>query len=291
MALGGVPSRRALILLAAVLAVVPVTGDLSAGPSAPGDTVGLEGSESPEGPELDPAGPQAHPTCGGTLRHGAADTATSTPLGAPSWEACDAAIRPGAQMTYPYLCTFNFLFTDGDALYIGTAGHCTDEEEQRISAAGVGSFGTVVYRIDEGGPDDFALIEIDADKAAQAEPTVCGLGGPTGTNDGHYPSGATVYEYGWGFATGVHPASRERVHTVLQNSTEFPSWNGAGSGGDSGAPLLTATGEAYAVHTTGITPVAGVALEGGPHIQHVLELTRQAGYELEVIQGAPFQGL
>ncbi len=279
MALGGVPSRRALILLAAVLVVVPVTGDLSAGP------------ESPEAPELDPVRHQAHPTCAGTLRHGAADTATSTPPGAPSWEACDAAIRPGAQMTQPYSCTFNFLFTDGEVLYIGTAGHCTEELGERVSAAGVGSFGSVVYRINEGGPDDFALIEIDADKAELAEPRVCGVGGPTATNDGHYPSGGEVYEYGWGFATGVHPGSRERVHSVLDNSTTFPGWNGAGSGGDSGAPVLTVTGEAYAVHTTGITPLAGIALEGGPHIQHVLDLTGQAGFELEVVQGAPFEGL
>lgn len=288
MALGGLRRPQIAWIVAVLLLSALSAGDLSSTAGAPLPVEGLD----PEDPAERGAG------CGLAPRTGPSGALTDATEDFPKGEACRAAIRPGAQMTHPYRCSFNFLFTDGEALYIGTAGHCTEKLGERVNASGVGSFGEVVYRVSQGGPDDFALVEIDQDKVSLAEPTVCGVGGPSATNDGHYPSGEAVYEYGWGFATGVHPGARERVHRAFNNSTEFPSWNGVGSGGDSGAPVITDTGRAYAVHTAGhalvagiSSPFAGVVLEGGPHIQYVLGLTSQAGFELEVVQGAPFEGL
>jgi hypothetical protein len=203
-------------------------------------------------------------------------------------EGCTGALRPGALMTAPAGCTLNFVFRDGGgAFYIGTAGHCVSSVGQRVSASGVGPFGSVVYRRLQG-VNDFALIKIDADKSALVNPTMCTWGGPIGPDEA--PVGTKrdlLLEYGWGIATQFTSASRSRAHAEFQVFATHVTWNGVGSGGDSGAPVVDQAGRAVAIHTFGQTPFAGVVLEGGPSFANILAMGRTAVPSLELVTGHP----
>lgn len=211
------------------------------------------------------------------------------PRGYTDLEACTGLIQPGAEMIAPNVCTLNFVFTDGSGFFVGTAGHCVAEGD-RVSAQDVGTFGTVVMQVYDGGADDFALIQVDESSEILVEPTMCTFGGPTGVQEDAYGSGLPVYEYGWGTATFLHPATRQRAHSHVSASGGLASWNGVGSGGDSGAPVIADGGDAYAIHTAGLTPVAGVALEGGPTVTHIQGLMADDGYgHLDLVEGDDFQ--
>jgi hypothetical protein len=143
----------------------------------------------------------------------------------PSWgPAEDSPIRPGASLGG--YCTFNWVFydevdpADPDAeqsAYIGTAGHCTDEVGERVSLPGSVEIGTVVYDSEVVGSDvDFSLIELDADRIGQTNPTMLGWGGPTGA--------ITADELRFGVLVGW---------TEDEYIADMPAvW------GDSGSPLL-----------------------------------------------------
>jgi len=199
---------------------------------------------------------------------------------------CTGLIQPGALMTQPSFCTLGFVFSDGSDYYVGTAAHCVSQGD-RVGAEDVGVFGTVVMDDDSAGAD-VALVQVDETSEQLVEPTMCAFGGPTGVAEDNYPAGLPVYEYGWGQATNVDSASRERVHSNLAQSDMRASWNGIGSGGDSGAPVLTDDGEAYAFHTSGITPVAGLVLENGPTIDHALDVMADNGFDMDLVQGDDF---
>lgn len=205
-----------------------------------------------------------------------------------TFESCIGAIRPGALMTSPSGCTFNFVFRDSaSALYIGTAGHCTSSVGQRVSAEGVGGFGTVVYRRFSG-VNDFTLIKIDADKHSRVNPTLCAWGGPIGAADPGSSLPKDVFlEYGWGFVTLFAPHTRARAHVEAQAYPAHITWTGVGSGGDSGAPVVNQAGYAVGIHTFGQTPFAGVVLEGGPSMANVLSMGRTAVPTLELVTGDP----
>lgn len=216
--------------------------------------------------------------------------ATGVPLQdpVPPYESCSNRIRPGARMTEPVGCTFNFVFREGSTLYIGTAGHCVGTG-QRVATAGVGTFGTVVFSVSQGSANDFALIRIDSAKHVQVDPTMCTWGGPTGTSD---PPGVldqeVLLQYGWGIATPFVPQTRSRIHDEFLSTSNVLRWNGVGSGGDSGSPLIFGDGRAAGIHTAGLTPVAGAVWEQGPTISRILEITADAGYDLE-LQTAPMR--
>lgn len=219
-----------------------------------------------------------------------ADGVEALPLGGggpPGFEGCLGFIRPGARMTAPNGCTLNFIFEQGSDLFVGTAGHCVSGTGQRVGANGVGLFGTVVYhRFD--GTLDFALIRIDADKHASVDPRMCTWGGPTGVGT---PGGTLttepLLEYGWGVATQFTPQTRSRVHDEFLSSSDVLRWNGVGSGGDSGAPVLSASGLAVGIHTAGLTPVAGVVWEQGPTVTHILSSLEGAGWNVQLVPGGP----
>jgi hypothetical protein len=201
-------------------------------------------------------------------------------------DACPG-IRPGARFSNVG-CTMNFVYTDGASLYVGTAGHCTGSVGQRMSTAATGAFGSVVFRVNAGGSNDFSLIRVDADKVGLVNPQMCAFGGPTGAQPAGGSLGGVLLEYGWGVATQYSSVTRARELAELEGDPgDTVLWAGVGSGGDSGAPILDFQGNAIAIHTFGQTPVAGVVGEGGPHIQHILALVHAAGFNVGVVT-APF---
>ncbi|HEV8359851.1 MAG TPA: hypothetical protein VGR28_05270 [Candidatus Thermoplasmatota archaeon] len=197
-------------------------------------------------------------------------------------DACPG-IRPGAQLSVG--CTMNFVFTDGPNLYIGTAGHCYNAG-QRASAPNLGQFGTVVFSRNGGPGNDFALIRVDPGFVADVNPTLCAFGGPVAAHNGAGQLGGLVYEYGWGIMTYLTPMTRARIHVNQGGAGDYRNWIGEGSGGDSGAPIMTSDGQAYAIHTHGITPVFGVYGEGGTYIQKIYSMVRGAGININLVPGA-----
>lgn len=203
-----------------------------------------------------------------------------------AFEQCTGALRPGARMSGTG-CTFNFVFDDAQGnLYIGTAGHCTSGVGQRVGAEGVGIFGTVVYDRNSG-VNDFSLIRIDANKHDRVNPTLCTWGGPVGADPGGALPRDVFLEYGWGFATQFVPETRARVLGEANSYPTHITWNGVGSGGDSGAPIVNQAGYAMGIHTFGQTPYAGAVLEGGPSIGNILGMARTAVPTLDLVTGDP----
>lgn len=284
--------RRALPLVALAVCIALITGTPSVATGTIPDTADEPAAlEDVEGCSSGHATPDTAVRAGPLRAAADRGDLAGEERGYTDLEACTGSIRPGAEMNSPAFCTLNFVFTDGSSFFIGTAGHCVDIGD-RVSANGVGTFGTVVMRVFDGGADDFALIHVDGDKEHLVDPTMCSYGGPTGVETDTYLPGLPLYEYGWGTATLFHPATRQRVLSNLDEAGGLTYWNGVGSGGDSGAPVVDDDGEAYAIHTTGITPVAGAVSEGGPKMSHVVGLLDDEGFgHLELVLGDDFTRL
>ncbi|HUR69605.1 MAG TPA: hypothetical protein VM370_10195 [Candidatus Thermoplasmatota archaeon] len=223
-----------------------------------------------------------------------ASAAASAPEQAPdfprdhpfAFESCTGKIRPGAAMTSPAGCTFSFILTDGNGtLYTGSAGHCVSRVGQRVSASGVGAFGTVVTYWALG--VDYALIRIDADKTSLVTPTLCAWGGPIGADPGNRPANDILLEYAWGFATSATSHTRTRALVQAGIGANEISWHGVGSGGDSGGPIVSVEGYAVGSHTRGVTPLAGVVYEAGPTFARMLASGRTAVPTLTLVPGDP----
>ena len=153
-----------------------------------------------------------------------------------------APIGPGARMTAPGGCTLNFVVTDGTELYIGTAGHCVGLGS-RVSVAGRADIGTTIL---DGARGDWAFIRIDPEDRAFVDPTMRGWGGPSAVRAPM--TGEVVLHYGWGASLGQIDATRARAGEVLVgipgSTSSTVIYAGAVDGGDSGSPVMTATGEA-----------------------------------------------
>jgi hypothetical protein len=205
----------------------------------------------------------------------------------PSYESCNQGIRPGARMTAPNGCTFNFVFQQGTTYYIGTAAHCVNSVGQRVSAANVGEFGTVVFR-QFAGNMDFALIRVDAAQSSHVNPRMCTWGGPNGITPTNGLIATTpLLEYGWGVASQFTAQTRSRAHEEFLSSSAVLSWNGLGSGGDSGAPVIDANGRAIGIHTWGVTPIAGVVIESGPSMTSIMSTLQSSGFNVQLVNGGP----
>lgn len=175
---------------------------------------------------------------------------------------CVGKIQPGAAMTAPVGCTLNWVFKDSNgSFYIGTAGHCTSHVGEAISAAGVGTFGQVVFRINNGVGEDFALIKIDESLVALVDPTVCHWGGPS--TAGNSGIGDTVLVYGFGNVYGESSLTRPRVGQVLFRNDAGHSLHylGFAQGGDSGMPIMTKEGKATAIHVWSELSVGGLRID------------------------------
>lgn len=202
-------------------------------------------------------------------------------------------IRPGARLVAPYDCTLNFVFRDAEGrLYVGTAGHCTDAVGQRVSARGAPDMGEVVYRRAPGNAD-FALLRIDVEDERLVSPRVCGIGGPTGVAPEVVANGTKAHLYGQAY--GVREAFAARGRDGVLTDWRADVWKGvfASSTGDSGAPVLLATGEA-AGHLTMLQggfavfparpPTTWFPNFAGPRLSHAMATAEAAtGLDLELV--------
>lgn len=178
-------------------------------------------------------------------------------------------------------CTANFVFTDGDAVYLGQAAHCagtggSDDVDGCTSGSlplgtpvrveGAEQPGRLAYSswlsMQEAGetdPDrcrynDFALVELDPADAAKTTPTVPFYGGPTGVDPDGTRAGEIVYGYGNSELRGGLAALRPKTGTSLGTSgggwTHLIGSIPPGVPGDSGSGYLSSDGSALGVLST-----------------------------------------
>jgi len=212
------------------------------------------------------------------------------PASSPAWApAKSAAIHPGVQVfTEGAQCTSNFVFEEGTSVYLGQAAHCSGTGGQAetdgctsgslplgtpVEVTGASKPGTLAYNSwlamqanGEADPsacayNDLALIRIDPADIGKVNPSVPGVGGPTGvgTVGG---LGTTVYSYGNSELRGGITKLSPKQGIVVQN--ESGGWSHIvstltpGVPGDSGSGFLNGTGEAFGVLSTlQIAPLAG----------------------------------
>lgn len=165
----------------------------------------------------------------------------------PELDACFGKIQPGARMTSPAGCTMNWVVRDSaGALYIGTAGHCVGTGAT-VSVWGVGPIGKVAWRMCCGSGNDFALVKIDPALYDRVDPTLCEWGGPSamGAPDGR---GEGLLVYGFGLIYGENQVTRARAGVSYSQPPSYLQYVGMMQPGDSGAPVMTADGEAAGIH-------------------------------------------
>lgn len=188
------------------------------------------------------------------------------------------AVSAGGCMIHPHGCTMNYVFTDGAASYIGTAGHCVDKGGEVVMQVGtrvdptdtvfvtLARVGRVSKRVNKGIGRDFGLVKIDPQWAVV--PGIAGGLGPTGAFCGD-PLGQPVLHYGHGYVIAVEqgvPKEGEVIPDlapVIKFASESTGYNWVGYGlpGDSGSPVLGTAGLAVGNLTHGLS-VSGVPIPG-----------------------------
>ncbi|HEX2096072.1 MAG TPA: serine protease [Solirubrobacterales bacterium] len=213
-----------------------------------------------------------------------------SPAPASAWApAGQATIHPGVQtFTEGAQCTANFVFQEGEDVYLGQAAHCagtggateTDGCESgslplgtQVEVTGASHPGTLAYSSwltmqarGETDPDacafnDFALVRIDPADVAKVNPSVPGFGGPTGLGPAG-EIGSTVYSYGNSSLRAGIRQLRPKQGVLVGNSGS--GWSHEvltvtpGVPGDSGSGFLNASGAAFGtLSTLQIAPLAG----------------------------------
>jgi hypothetical protein len=238
--------------------------------------------------------PRRVPFAGAVL---AAVAATALTLGAggagaaPTWApAASATIHPGVQtFTAGAQCTANFVYTDGTAVYLGQAAHCSGTGGStetdgctsgslplgtQVTVTGASKPGVLAYNswltMQQLGEtdantcayNDLALIRIDPADAGKVNPSIPFFGGPTGLNTAGTALGDKVYSYGNSeLRGGIAQLSPKRgvslgddaggwTHTVYTVTPGIP--------GDSGSAFVDASGKALGIlSTVAIAPIAG----------------------------------
>lgn len=211
------------------------------------------------------------------------------PATAAAWAPADeATIHPGVMtFTDGAQCTSNFIVTNGSAVYIGQAAHCsgtggatetdgcdsgslpigTEVEIDGASQPGIMVYNSWIAMQDAGETDsetcqynDFALVQIDPADVDDVNPSVPDWGGPTGI--GTSSEGETVYTYGnsslRGGATTLSPKEGKTIG-VSPNGWSYDVYTATpGVPGDSGSAFLNDDGQALGVlATVQIAPLAG----------------------------------
>ncbi len=212
----------------------------------------------------------------------------------------DAQVRPGVQVVSEAgSCTSNFVFKSPDnaTLYLGLAAHCLEGEEEgeTVEIAGGVVRGSVAYNSwytmdnmdGSGGIDqqtnDFALIELPADKRHLVHPAIYHYGGPTGLAESA-SQGERVLTYGnTPLRQGVEP-SNTREGYVVESTPWYTSMYIATPGlpGDSGSAVLSGNGEALGVLIhLGVAPLAGS--NGAVNVAAALDFAAEhAGVQVEL---------
>jgi len=264
------------------------------------------------------------------MNHRAAVIATLAALaalaapGAASADHNAAPIHPGVMTNTEGSgqCTSNFVFRDGGGTYLGQAAHCsgtgaaTDTNGctagtlpigTRVQVDGATQPGTIAYsswnemqandEADENtcAYNDFALVRLDPADAASVDPTVPGLGGPTGVGGSGGMLGDTVFSYqNSSLRLGV-PQLRPKQGVVIQSAGE--GWSRTvltvtpGIPGDSGSGFMSGTGQAIGtLSTLQVLPLPGT--NGVGDLSRELAYARANGFGgLDLVPGTrPFRG-
>lgn len=208
----------------------------------------------------------------------------------PAWGGLDAPLRPGDSMGH---CTLNFLFYDsvvdleaGEAPtgYMGTAAHCTDRVGETVVAEGYGAIGKVVYDSDvtPGADDlvDFALIELDPEVIADANPTVRTWGGPVGhVRADDLRRGDIVDLHGYGMIVGDRPLTRDRQGVVVNWTADEYVVDMPAVNGDSGGPLIhDRTGQALGIVSRYGFAAMPPSTDTGPLLTFIFDELATAGF-------------
>lgn len=170
--------------------------------------------------------------------------------------ACPGYQSPGVGaagcIVAPSGCTANFIFTDGSSFYVGTAGHCTNSVGQtvtmQVDTTTIADVGTVAKRTPhpsgtETVNSDFSLIRLDPAIVSRwgVNPAIPVIGGPNGVYSG---CGVTpVLHYGHGYGAAVAQGKPEGGLATNWFEDSY-GWTGFGLPGDSGSPVVTASGQA-----------------------------------------------
>lgn len=236
---------------------------------------------------------------------------------APDWApAARAKVRPGVQTrTGPGgQCTSNFVFYDGDEVYLGQAAHCSSTGGAsstngcrtrsrplgtKVRIEGASRPGTLVYnswlamaRARERDREacqfnDFALVRIDAADRDTVNPSVPRFGGPTGLGDSE--QGDRVFTYGNSQLRLGIELLRPRAGLNVDDSPG--GWNHVvytitpGVPGDSGSGYLNGSGQAFGVLST--LQFSGRPLSNGVgDLRRALDYARSHGFEdLKLAEG------
>lgn len=206
-------------------------------------------------------------------------------------------------------CTSSFAFTDGrGGNYLTVAGHCValagtsssprDDEYLWANPAdapvvtnadGV-RIGTVRYLVDsQDTQEDFALIRLDAGVAI--DPDIPGIGVPNGVSV-DYGTGRQVRLYGHGQV--ISSFARNRSGIVLGRTEVLAMTTLPASTGDSGGPVVDATGAAFGVLAgigagVNFTPSEALAANGTQvmRLDFALARARQVtGLDLQLVTKA-----
>ena len=264
------------------------------------------------------------------MNHRAAVIATLAALaalaapGAASADHNAAPIHPGVMTNTEGSgqCTSNFVFRDGGGTYLGQAAHCsgtgaaTDTNGctagtlpigTRVQVDGATQPGTIAYsswnamqandEADENtcAHNDFALVRLAPADVGSVDPTVPGLGGPTGVGGPGGMLGDTVFSYqNSSLRLGV-PQLRPKQGVVIQSVGE--GWSRTvltvtpGIPGDSGSGFMSATGQAIGtLSTLQVLPLPGT--NGVGDLSQELDYARANGFGgLQLVAGTrPFRG-
>jgi len=232
-----------------------------------------------------------------------------------------ASVHPGVQVfTEGGQCTSNFVFQEGERVFLGQAAHCSGTGGQTetdgctsgshpigtpVEVTGAENPGSLAYNswlamqaAGESDPDvcafnDFALVEIDPADVARVNPSIPAFGGPTGVGAAG-GVGSSVYSYGNSeLRLGITKLSPKQG-VVLQS--EGNGWSHVvltltpGVPGDSGSGFYNESGEAIGVLSTlQIAPLAGT--NGVGDLANELAYARSHGFPgLRLVPGTePFR--
>jgi hypothetical protein len=213
------------------------------------------------------------------------------------------AVSAGACMVAPHGCTMNFIFTDGNSQFIGTAGHCLEGGGDVVAQVGIrvdptdtvlvtlAKIGRTVKQVDDGIGRDFGLVQIDPEWAVN--PAMAGVLGPTGVFCGN-PLGQPVMHYGHGYVFFVEQGLVKEGEVIpdLSAVIDFTSeqygynWVGYGLPGDSGSGVMNVAGLAVGDLTHGLS-VAGLPVPGlsfGMTMSGIFDFIG-SGYSLVTLDG------
>lgn len=216
----------------------------------------------------------------------------------------EATVTPGVQTVTGGAgqCTANFVFTDGQDVYVGQAAHCASLEAAtasngceasslptgtEVAVQGAEHPGTLVYsswetmkEVAEEDPatclfNDFALVQLHPDDHDKVNPTMPFFGGPTGLNTSGTQLGQSVYTYGNSqLRLGIELLSPK---TGTSTGTSAGGWNHnvytvtPGIPGDSGSAVIDGDGKALGILST-------LMLAPLPASNEVTDLSRALNY-------------